>query len=105
MCISYCAVGEALLNDGMALVLFEALITPYYDTTEKIFMYFVRVLFISPLLGLAFGMGEISHQRHYITSPHRMNHIAIVSILFYFIRSAPLSGSTILFHFLCSASL
>lgn len=49
--------GEALLNDGMALVLFEALITPEYDTSVKILYYFVRVIFISPLLGLAMGLG------------------------------------------------
>ena len=51
-------VGEALLNDGMALVLFEALITPEYDTSYKIFLYFIRVTFISPLLGFAMGFGK-----------------------------------------------
>lgn len=55
-----CTVGEALLNDGMALVLFEALITPEYDTSVKILYYFVRVIFISPLLGLAMGLGTIT---------------------------------------------
>jgi NhaP-type Na+/H+ or K+/H+ antiporter len=52
-------VGEALLNDGMALVLFEALITPEYDTSLKILYYFVRVIFISPLLGLVMGLGTV----------------------------------------------
>jgi hypothetical protein len=51
-------VGEALLNDGMALVLFEALITPEYDTSLKILYYFIRVIFISPLLGLVMGLGK-----------------------------------------------
>jgi NhaP-type Na+/H+ or K+/H+ antiporter len=53
-------VGEALLNDGMALVLFEALITPEFDTPVKILYYFLRVLFISPFLGCAFGVGKES---------------------------------------------
>ena len=52
------AVGEALLNDGMALVLFEALIRPDFDTPVKIIYYFFRVIFISPFLGCAFGVGE-----------------------------------------------
>jgi NhaP-type Na+/H+ or K+/H+ antiporter len=53
-------VGEALLNDGMALVLFEALIKPEFDTPVKILYYFLRVIFISPVLGCAFGIGEKS---------------------------------------------
>jgi NhaP-type Na+/H+ or K+/H+ antiporter len=53
-------VGEALLNDGMALVLFEALITPEFDTAMKILHYFLRVIFISPFLGCAFGVGKES---------------------------------------------
>lgn len=57
------AVGEALLNDGMALVLFEALITPEFDTPLKVVYYFLRVIFISPVLGIAFGLGKYVFQR------------------------------------------
>ena len=42
----------------MALILFEAFISPEYNTSYKVFVYFVRVIFISPLLGLAMGFGK-----------------------------------------------
>lgn len=60
--LQYLIVGEALLNDGVALVLFEIVgslranklsgdqITGYFTT------YFIKVLFASPLLGLGVGL-------------------------------------------------
>ena len=61
------AVGEALLNDGMALVLFEALITPQFDTPVKVVYYFLRVIFISPFLGFAFGIGKNVYKMAFLT--------------------------------------
>ena len=51
-------VGEALLNDGMAIVLFGALTSPSYKTANDTVLYFIRVLFISPLIGIALGLGK-----------------------------------------------
>jgi NhaP-type Na+/H+ or K+/H+ antiporter len=57
--LTYLIVGEALLNDGMALVLFDAVTTPDYSTPLEIVIYFIKVIFISPLLGFALGLGAI----------------------------------------------
>lgn len=60
--LQYLIIGEALLNDGIALVLFEIVgsrhanelsgdqVTGYFGT------YFVKVLLVSPLLGLVVGL-------------------------------------------------
>ena len=55
----YLITGESLLNDGSALVLFEALVEPEYDTVYAVTMYFVKVIFISPLVGAAIGHATV----------------------------------------------
>jgi NhaP-type Na+/H+ or K+/H+ antiporter len=50
---------EALLNDGIALVLFEIL-TIKHTTVNEYVIYFIRVIFISPLIGIALGLGNIA---------------------------------------------
>lgn len=63
--LTYLIIGEALMNDGTALVLYNL----YYGLVENgaqtnftpigILIYFLRVIFISPLLGLAFGAASV----------------------------------------------
>jgi NhaP-type Na+/H+ or K+/H+ antiporter len=54
---------EALINDGLALVLFEIFLEflrlehLYSFSLPEIVRYFVLVLIVSPLLGVAFGLG------------------------------------------------
>jgi NhaP-type Na+/H+ or K+/H+ antiporter len=55
--LTYLITGESLLNDGTALVLFEAIVSEQYNSSFSIVTYFVKVLFISPLLGFALGLG------------------------------------------------
>jgi NhaP-type Na+/H+ or K+/H+ antiporter len=62
--LTYLIIGEALLNDGIALVLYNLFFTlvakdagPVFTPVE-VLVYFVRVLFISPLLGFAFGVAS-----------------------------------------------
>jgi NhaP-type Na+/H+ or K+/H+ antiporter len=55
--LTYLITGESLLNDGTALVLFEAIVSEQYSSSFSIVTYFVKVLFISPLLGFALGLG------------------------------------------------
>lgn len=55
---------EALLNDGVALVLYELfynllLIDPEETTPSSVAIYFVRVIFISPAFGVAMGLGNV----------------------------------------------
>lgn len=57
-CRLQCAVGEALLNDGMALVLFTTLTSAELSTPGEIAIYFVRVFFFSPLVGVTLGLGN-----------------------------------------------
>jgi NhaP-type Na+/H+ or K+/H+ antiporter len=65
--LTYLIIGEALLNDGTALVLYNLLFTllKVHNTHNKdieplnVFLYFLKVIFISPLLGLAFGVGSL----------------------------------------------
>lgn len=54
--LTYLITGESLLNDGTALVIFEAIVSRHYNTDESVVMYFVRVLFISPCLGVLLGL-------------------------------------------------
>jgi len=49
-------VCEALLNDGSALVLFGIVASKSATTVTAFVLYFLRVLFISPLLGIAVGL-------------------------------------------------
>jgi NhaP-type Na+/H+ or K+/H+ antiporter len=59
--LTYVITGEALLNDGTALVLytlFFELVAKFPDheiTAEFIVVYFVKVIIISPLIGIAMG--------------------------------------------------
>jgi NhaP-type Na+/H+ or K+/H+ antiporter len=62
-------IQEALLNDGSALVLFNLFFdslqivgSGQYSTTG-IALYFIKVIFISPLLGFAFGIGKCSNSK------------------------------------------
>eukprot|EP01034_Spumella_vulgaris_P023864 gene23864-30140_t len=65
--LSYLVVGESLLNDGTALVLYNLLFTLIRNgdsseqsiTVTQVVVYFARVIVISPLLGLAFGFGAL----------------------------------------------
>ena len=56
MKLTYLIVGEAFLNDASALVLFDALMSKDYDTPSAITIYFVRVMFISPIVGALLGL-------------------------------------------------
>lgn len=58
--LTYTVIGEALLNDGTALVLYNLLFSLIKSDTKMftikdVVVYFVRVIFISPLLGASFG--------------------------------------------------
>ena len=55
--------GEALLNDGVAIVLFGVLVDLSYRTSFEIAVYLVKVVFFSPLLGIALGLGERGRKR------------------------------------------
>jgi len=54
--LTYLITGESLLNDGTALVLFEAIVSKQYDTGFSVVIFFVKVLTISPLVGIGFGL-------------------------------------------------
>ena len=54
--LTYLISGEALLNDGSALVLFEVLTSDKLKSASAIAMYFVKVCFVSPLIGLSCGL-------------------------------------------------
>lgn len=62
--LTYLIIGEALLNDGSALVLYNMLYStlklhPTAEealTTGNIIVYFLRVIILSPLVGCAFGL-------------------------------------------------
>lgn len=59
--LTYCIIGEALLNDGAALVLYNLLFGLLVRnaapvTVELVAVYFVKVIIISPLLGIAMGL-------------------------------------------------
>lgn len=63
--LTYLIIGEALMNDGTALVLYNLLFSAVEvgNNTEitplSVFIYFLRVIFVSPLLGAAFGMAAV----------------------------------------------
>eukprot|EP01034_Spumella_vulgaris_P023862 gene23862-30138_t len=64
--LQYLLVGETLFNDATALILYNILYTMIkIDHTANdvsplsIVLYLLRVVFISPLLGLAFGFGAL----------------------------------------------
>ena len=59
MKLSYLITGEALLNDGAALVLFSALTDPQLSDGTSITLYVVKVCFYSPLVGIACGIACI----------------------------------------------
>eukprot|EP00605_Chrysophyceae_sp_TOSAG23-4_P000490 GSChrysophyteH1.ASY1.ANO1.549.1 assembled CDS len=56
--LTYLITGESLLNDGTALVIFEAIVSMHYRTDFSVVMFFVKVLLISPLVG--FGLGLVA---------------------------------------------
>ena len=62
--LTYLITGEALLNDGSALVLYSFLfslieVDAVAITPVSVIIYFLKVVFISPLLGIAFGIGAL----------------------------------------------
>jgi NhaP-type Na+/H+ or K+/H+ antiporter len=54
--LTYLITGESLLNDGAALTIFEAIVSKHYDDEMSVVMFFVRVLLISPLIGIGIGL-------------------------------------------------
>lgn len=63
--LTYMIIGESLMNDGTALVFYGLFITliekgagPVFSVSDVV-IFFLRVIFISPLLGFAFGMGSL----------------------------------------------
>ncbi len=54
--LTYLITGESLLNDGTALVVFEAIASTHYSTDFSVVMFFVKVLLISPFIGIAMGL-------------------------------------------------
>jgi len=54
--LTYLITGEALLNDGSALILFEALTDPHLNDGSSITKYVVKVCVYSPLVGIGTGL-------------------------------------------------
>lgn len=65
--LTYLITGESLLNDATALVLYNMLFSliavdgesEVAFTPEGVAIYFLQVVFISPLVGLAFGLASV----------------------------------------------
>jgi NhaP-type Na+/H+ or K+/H+ antiporter len=63
--LTYLVIGEALMNDGTALVLYNMLFSTVQAgshpalTALGVFLYFLKVIFVSPLLGGAFGLASV----------------------------------------------
>ena len=64
--LTYLITGESLLNDATALVLFNMFFSRIATTNSRIefslqgiVIYFLQVVLISPLIGLAFGIGSV----------------------------------------------
>jgi NhaP-type Na+/H+ or K+/H+ antiporter len=69
-CLQYLIVLEALLNDGIALVLFGLIDSkPYNDPGSDIpasfTTFFIKVLLVSPLLGLAVGLLTVACLKYF----------------------------------------
>ena len=63
--LKYIITSEALFNDAMALCLYTIflsgeLVDSSFMTPLDIFIYSLKVIFISPLLGFAFGIGSLA---------------------------------------------
>lgn len=54
--LTYLITGESLLNDGTALVIFEAIVSKHYSTQFSVVTFFIKVIFISPAIGVLFGL-------------------------------------------------
>ncbi len=54
--LTYLITGESLLNDGTALVIFEAIVSKHYSSRFSVVTFFIKVIFISPAIGLLFGL-------------------------------------------------
>eukprot|EP01039_Chlorochromonas_danica_P001852 gene1852-2026_t len=63
--LTYLVIGEALMNDGTALVLYNLLYAliatdPDFEVTPRnIALYFLAVIIASPLLGIVFGLATL----------------------------------------------
>ena len=54
--LTYLITGEALLNDGSALVLFGALTDHHLSNASSMTLYFIKVCIYSPLIGIGTGI-------------------------------------------------
>jgi len=61
--LTYLVIGESLLNDGMALVLYEITSSKQSDPTMNrvlyVTIYLIKVLICSPLIGIAIGWATV----------------------------------------------
>jgi len=64
--LTYLITGESLLNDATALVLYNMFFSTIAIANSRIEfspkgigIYFLQIVFISPLIGMAFGLGSV----------------------------------------------
>lgn len=81
--ITYLIIGESLMNDGTALVLYGLFSTLVKMDAGPVFsiidvaIYFLRVIFISPLLGFGFGLCSVLFLAYVHVPIELIFHIAI----------------------------